>query len=77
MKPIAYFFLNAEHDWMCELVTDCSTFDGNDEGWYLAGVVNSLGDLFDLMEANDFDPEYFYNFVDRLPHGLYNALNTY
>lgn len=75
MESVAYVFLNRFRDWECEVTLDKSEFAGLD-GWYLAGEVSSLEELFHLMEDNDFDAEYFYYFVDRcLSHRLYNMLN--
>ena len=73
-KPIAYVFLSHSRDWECEVTLNPSEFEGL-EDWYLAGEVCSLEELFQLMEDNDFDAEYFYELVEHLPHRLYNALN--
>lgn len=73
----AYVLFNHEMDWVAEITAhrnEATALDGFD-GWYIAGEVSSLTELFKLFDEHDFDPEYFYNFVDRLPHWLYNALN--
>lgn len=76
-KVIAYVLFNHELDWEA-LVTankhEADALNGCDS-WYIAGEVSSLEELFRLLDDNDFDPEYFYEFVDRMPHWLYNALN--
>jgi hypothetical protein len=73
----AYVLFNHEMDWVAEITAhkhEATALDGFD-GWYIAGEVSSLTELFKLFDEHDFDPEYFYNFVDRMPHWLYNALN--
>jgi hypothetical protein len=75
-KPVAYVFLSKSCDWECFVVTNPLEADGDDD-LYLVGSVSSLEDLFHLMEDNDFDAEYFYEYVDRcLSHRLYNLLNN-
>ena len=75
MESVAYVFLNHDRDWECEVTTNPEEFEGL-EGWYLAGEVSSLKELFELMEANDFDAEYFYEYIDRyVSHPIYNMLN--
>jgi hypothetical protein len=76
-KPIAYVLFNHELDWESCITGhshEATALDGVG-GWYIAGEVNSLKELFNLFDEHDFDPEYFYNFVDDMPHWLYNALN--
>jgi hypothetical protein len=76
-KTTAYVLFNHEMDWVVEVTAhkhEADSLNGFD-GWYIAGEVSSLEEMFHLFDEHDFDPEYFYNFVDRLPHWLYNALN--
>lgn len=73
-KPIAYVFFDRDRDWECAITDSKEKLEGLD-GLYLGGEVNTLSEVFDLLEAHDFDPEYFYNFVDDMPHHLYNLLN--
>lgn len=73
----AYVLFNRERDWEALITAhkqEAGSLDGFD-GWYIAGEVSSLEELFYLFNENDFDAEYFYNFVDDMPHWLYNALN--
>ena len=71
----AYVYLSHSRDWECFVTDDKQEFTDDDD-LYLAGEVSSLEELFNLMEDNDFDAEYFYYFVDRcLSHRLYNMLN--
>ena len=75
MKYVAYVFLDKNRDWECFVTTDPSVFEG-DEDLYCVGGVNDLKELMQLMEDNDFDAEYFYEYVDRcMPHYLFNMLN--
>lgn len=76
-KTIAYVLFNHELDWESCITAhqhEAAALDGVG-GWYIAGEVSSLKELFKLFDEHDFDPEYFYEFVDRMPHWLYNALN--
>ena len=74
-NPVAYVYLSRSCDWECFVTTNPHEADGDDD-LYLAGEVSSLKELFHLMEDNDFDAEYFYEYVDRcLPHYLFNLLN--
>lgn len=75
MTTVAYLFLNHLYDWECVVTERPSEFEGYD-GWYLAGKVSTLKELFKLMEDNDFDAEYFYEYVDHcMSHRLFNMLN--
>ncbi len=76
-KPIAYVLFNHKMDWESFIATDpkfAAELNGCD-GWYIGGEVNSLEELFKLFEEHDFDAEYYYNFIDDMPHWLYNLLN--
>lgn len=76
-KTTAYVLFNHELDWesfITEHLQEAIALDGVG-GWYIAGEVHSLKELFNLFDEHDFDPEYFYNFVDSMSHRLYNALN--
>ena len=74
-KPVAYVFLSRSRDWECFVTTDPSEVEG-DEDLYLAGEVSSLEELFHLMEDNDFDAEYFYEYVDHcMSHRMFTLLN--
>jgi hypothetical protein len=76
-KPVAYILFNHEMDWECRITAhrhEAEALDGFD-GWRIGGEVNTLEEVFNLLDDNDFDPEYFYNFVELMPHWLYNALN--
>jgi hypothetical protein len=73
----AYVLFNHERDWEALITAhkqEADSLNGFD-GWYIAGEVSSLEELFHLFDEHDFDAEYFYNFVDDMPHWLYNALN--
>lgn len=71
----AYVYLSRSCDWECFVSENPHEADG-DEDLYLAGEVSSLKELFQLMEDNDFDAEYFYEYVDHcLSHRIYNMLN--
>ena len=74
-KPVAYVLLSRSRDWECFVTADPSeAYD--DEDLYLAGEVSSLKELFQLMEDNGFDAEYFYEYVDNcMSHKLYDLLN--
>ena len=75
IKQCAYVFLDRSRDWECAVTMNPSEFDSL-EDWYCAGQVSSLKELFYLMEAYDFDAEYFYEYVDHcLSHQLFNMLN--
>jgi hypothetical protein len=75
MKYTAYVFLDRNRDWECAVTVHPELYDG-DTDWYCVGGVNNLKELFHLMEAHDFDAEYFYEYVDRcMSHELYNMLN--
>jgi hypothetical protein len=74
-KQCAYVFLSRSRDWECFVTTDPREAEGDDD-LYLAGEVSSLKELFKLMEDNDFDAEYFYEYVDHcMSHRLFNMLN--
>ena len=74
-ESVAYVFLDRSRDWECYVTLDPSEAEG-DEDLYLAGTVSSLKELFHLMEAHDFDAEYFYEYVDRcMSHRIYNMLD--
>ena len=74
-QSVAYVFLDNSRDWECIVTTDPTVFEG-DEVLYFAGGINNLKELFQLMEDNDFDAEYFYEYVDHcMPHYLFNLLN--
>ena len=74
-KPVAYAFLSHSRDWEFWITDNLADFNGCDD-WYLAGEVSSLKELFQLMEDNDFDAEYFYEYVDHcMPHRIFNMLN--
>lgn len=73
----AYVLFNHEMDWVVEVTAhkhEADSLNGFD-GWFIGGEVSSLEEMFHLFDEHDFDPEYFYEFVDRMPHWLYNALN--
>lgn len=75
MKYTAYLFLDRTRDWECLVDTDPTLFDG-DADIYCAGGVNTLKELFQLMDEHGFDAEYFYEYVDHcLSHRLFNMLN--
>lgn len=74
MKPIAYVFLDRNRDWECAVTATPSDFE-DDPDWYLAAEVNSLDEVYEVLEDHGFDYEYFYNLVERMPHRLYNLLN--
>jgi hypothetical protein len=72
---IAYVFLNSSFDWECIVTERPSDFEGYGD-WFLAGAVNNLKELFQLMDKYDFDAEYFYEYVDHcMSHRLFNLLN--
>lgn len=77
--PVAYVFFNSEFDWEClvsETMLEGINMEDISDGWYLAGQVSSLKELFQLMEKHDFDAEYFYEYVEHcMSHRLYNLLN--
>lgn len=74
-KSVAYVFLSRSRDWECFVTLNPNEAD-RDEDLYLAGQVSSLKELFQLMEDNDFDAEYFYEYVDCcMSHRIYNMLN--
>ena len=74
-KSVAYVFLDRSRDWECFVCENPHEADGDDD-LYLAGEVNSLKELFQLMEEHGFDAEYFYEYIDRcMPHYLFNMLN--
>ena len=73
----AYVLFNHDMDWESMITAhkhEADSLNGFD-GWYIAGEVTSLEELFKLFDEHDFDAEYFYNFVDDMPHWLYSALN--
>lgn len=71
----AYVYMSRSRDWECFVTTDPRDAEGDDD-LYLAGEVSSLKELFKLMEDNDFDAEYFYEYVDHcMSHRLFNLLN--
>ena len=71
----AYVYLSRSRDWEC-FVTDNKYEFADDDDLYLAGEASSLEELFHLMEDNDFDAEYFYEYVDHcMSNRLYNMLN--
>ena len=71
----AYVYLSHSCDWECFVCEHTQTLEVDDD-LYLAGEVSSLKELFQLMEDNDFDAEYFYEYVDHcLSHRLFNMLN--
>ena len=75
-KPVVYVYMSHAEDWEC-FVSEESIVLAADDDLYLAGTVSNLKELFLLMDAHDFDGEYFYNFVDHcLSHRLYNLLNA-
>lgn len=75
-KPVVYVYMSRARDWEC-FVSEEPIVLAADDDMYLAGEVSSLKELFQLMEDNDFDAEYFYEYVDHcLSHRLYNLLNT-
>ena len=74
-NPVAYVFLSRSCDWECFITTNPHEADGDDD-LYLAGEVSNLKELFHLMEDNDFDAEYFYEYVDNcMSHRMFNMLN--
>ena len=74
-NPVAYVFLSRSRDWECVVTDNFADFDGCDD-WYLVGEVSSLKELFQLMEDNNFDAEYFYEYVDHcMSHRLFDMLN--
>jgi hypothetical protein len=74
MTPVAYIFFSHSMDWACDITENPADFEGLDD-WYLGGGVSNLKEVFKLLDEHDFDPEYFYDFVDALPHRLFNLLN--
>lgn len=71
----AYVYLSRAYDWEC-FVSEYPQVFAAEEDMYLAGTVSSLKELFQLMEDNDFDAEYFYEYVDHcMSHRLFNMLN--
>lgn len=74
MEFAAYLFLDHARSWESYITTNPRELEGC-ESWYCAGGVNTISDVFDLLEAHGFEPDYFYEFVDRMPHRLFNLLN--
>ena len=76
VKAVAYVYLDRSRDWECVVTLNPSEYEGI-EDWYCAGQVTNLKELFQLMEDNDFDAEYFYEYVDHcMSHRLFNLLNA-
>lgn len=75
-KPVVYVYMSRDRDWECYVSEEPMVLAADDD-LYLAGTVSSLKELFWLMDAHDFDAEYFYEYVDHcLSHRLFNLLDT-